>query len=540
MGFAADSAGGALLAMPTADARGVAVALRAPRQAHNRAFVLPVVNPSQPEGRGLYPFFFQDRFRSYFVRPIYADWRPPRAVAVPVFASARFGRAPVRAIGKRSAPPAKARRGGRGRREEIDEIIDLEYEALDAWEDEQDEAWHPDDAAEALFRRKRKRKRPPKPRPGPTRPTSVAVPRPPMRRGPAPAPRPAPRQFVMKRQAGYHEQRLQFVPFEHPDTCRFLSTLKAKGIDGLLAFNTTRPARGGRDHVLQPDGRWARRPGPSWFQRRYGIGPLVFTPQPAAPRRGLRVGESVRGLQLGALLSRAAAGSRPAGQGRASRGSAALVPFHLRSDHRFQRAEPEAVLEVRAVLREQRVRQRPRDDAGAVVQRARRAARREAAAGPQPAVGVVGEAVRAARHCPSPYRRLSEGGGDEVHRQPRGVGRQAVSPRHDGVDSGSDADLHPRREYPRPASREDPAHRLAGAADVSEDAARPQPVLELRGAARESPGQASVPNQRAPGRRRRHGADGDGDAVLLHAAQSTARQGTGTRWRIGSSRSATA
>ena len=278
MGFAAESAGGALLAMPTADARGVAVALRAPRQAHNRAFVLPVVNPSQPERRGLYPFFFQDRFRSYFVRPIYADWRPPRAVAVPVFASARFGRAPVRAIGKRSAPPARARRGGRGRREEIDEIIDLDFEALDAWEDEQDEAWHPDDAAEALVPAEAKaeassqataRSDPHDVGRGSADRLYVGVRR---RRA-----RPAPRQFVMKRQAGYHEQRLQFVPFEHPDTCRFLSTLKAEGIDGLLAFNTTRPARGGRDHVLQPDGRWARRPGPSWFQRRYGIGPLVFT-----------------------------------------------------------------------------------------------------------------------------------------------------------------------------------------------------------------------------------------------------------------------
>ncbi len=166
MGFTADSAAGALLAMPTADARGVAVALRAPRQAHNRAFVLPVVNPSQPEGRGLYPFFFQDRFRSYFVRPIYADWRPPRAVAVPVFASARFGRAPVRAIGKRSRTAGESAAWRPRRREDIDEIIDRStYEALDAWEDEQDEAWHPDDAAEALFRRKRKRKRPPKPRP---------------------------------------------------------------------------------------------------------------------------------------------------------------------------------------------------------------------------------------------------------------------------------------------------------------------------------------------------------------------------------------
>ena len=36
--------------------------------------------------------------------------------------------------------------------------------------------------------------------------------------------------------------------------------------------------------MLQPDGTWARRR-PSWFQRHYGVGPLVLQPQPAAPRR---------------------------------------------------------------------------------------------------------------------------------------------------------------------------------------------------------------------------------------------------------------
>ncbi len=105
MGFAVSSRrGGALLALPAADARGVTVALAAPLDARRGAHIIPVTNPSKPELRGLYPFFFQDRFRSYFVRPIYADWRPPTAVAVPVLA----GRvAPARALPppRRSAPP---------------------------------------------------------------------------------------------------------------------------------------------------------------------------------------------------------------------------------------------------------------------------------------------------------------------------------------------------------------------------------------------------------------------------------------------------
>ncbi len=53
-----------------------------------------------------------------------------------------------------------------------------------------------------------------------------------------------------------------------------MSTLKAGGVEGLLDFSTTRP-RLGRDHVLQPDGTWKRRPS-SWFQRHYRVGPLVF------------------------------------------------------------------------------------------------------------------------------------------------------------------------------------------------------------------------------------------------------------------------
>ena len=270
-GLSRGTTGGALLALPTGDTRGIAVALPPSAGSRRGAFVLPVTNPKQPESRGLFPFFFQDQFRSYFVRPIFADWRPPRAVAVPVFAT-RFSGPPVRAVGRKAAPP-KGRRGGRGRREDIDDLLDLAPEAQDALDDLQDEWWHPDDAAEA--RPQRKRTRPAKPRPGPTRATAVPVARPPARRAaPVAAPKPRPRQFVLRRQAGYHEQRLQFTPFEHPDTCRFISTLKAEGVDGLFTFKTTRPAQG-RDHELRPDGTWARR-GQSWFERRYGLGPLIF------------------------------------------------------------------------------------------------------------------------------------------------------------------------------------------------------------------------------------------------------------------------
>jgi hypothetical protein len=263
---------GALLALPTGDTRGIAVALPPSSGSRRGAFVLPVMNPKQPEFRGLFPFFFQDQFRSYFVRPIYANWRPPRAVAVPVFAT-RFSRTPVGAVGRRVVASPKSRRGGRGRREDVDDMLDLAPEVQDAWDDLQDESWHPDDAAEA--RRPRTRTRPPTPKPGPTRTTSVPVARPARRAAPVAAPKPRARQFVLRQQAGYHEQRLQFTPFEHPDTCRFISTLKAEGVDGLFTFKTTRPPQG-RDHELRPDGTWARR-GQSWFQRRYGLGPLVFT-----------------------------------------------------------------------------------------------------------------------------------------------------------------------------------------------------------------------------------------------------------------------
>ncbi|MDP2319664.1 MAG: neuraminidase-like domain-containing protein, partial [Acidobacteriota bacterium] len=155
-------AGGALLALPTADRRGTAVALPQARSPKGTRIV-PVTNPARPDERGLQPFFFQDQFRSYFVRPVYANWRPPALVAAPLFRrpALRLGRP-----GKRK--PGPVRRGGRGRREAFDEGFDenlpvLDLEAQDMWEAEQDEAWHPDDAAEA--RKTRRRKQPARPRP---------------------------------------------------------------------------------------------------------------------------------------------------------------------------------------------------------------------------------------------------------------------------------------------------------------------------------------------------------------------------------------
>ncbi|MEP6918896.1 MAG: hypothetical protein ABJC89_24865, partial [Acidobacteriota bacterium] len=263
MGFTPPDHGGALLAFPPTDASGLVVALPRSRDRRNLS-IIPVVNPDHPEQRGLYPFFFQDRFRSYFVRPIYADWREPRLVATPLFAPRPLlGHRPARSTQRKPAP---ARRGGRGRREEIDEST-LTFDALDAWEDLQDEASHPDDAAEARPPRRRTSPRPARPR---ARPGSAARPlaRPAVRRAGRPAPK-----LVMRPRAGYHERRLQFTPFEHPDTCRLLETLKAKGIAGLLDFSTSRPPIG-VDHVMQ-NGKWTPKRG-NWFERHYGVGPLVF------------------------------------------------------------------------------------------------------------------------------------------------------------------------------------------------------------------------------------------------------------------------
>ena len=67
-----------------------------------------------------------------------------------------------------------------------------------------------------------------------------------------------------------------------------------------------------------------------------------------------------------------------------------------------------------------------------------------------------------------------------------------------------------------------------------------QPVLELRGAAREPAGAAAVPHQRAPGRRRRHARCWAWRRSTSARRPTRSSTSTGTRSPIGCSRSATA
>jgi hypothetical protein len=296
MGFSAARGSGPLLAVRPADARGTGLVLQAQRQSVSRARILPVIDPARMNDTGLFPFFFQDRFRSYFARPVFADFHPAKLVPMPL-----VGRHAVTAV-PRPAAKKKRRRGwpgGRGRREDMESVFDpipaseddafvemdeqrglpsdidafpdgagdedlrIACEAEDAWQDALDEAWHPDDAAEARRRSQGRRGRATPRASVPARAGSVPSP---------PAPRPPQIQF--RRQEAFHEQRLQFTPFEQPSTCRLMSALKAGGIERLLEYSTTRPQRG-IDHVLDPARGW-RRTGVTWFQRHYQPGPLVF------------------------------------------------------------------------------------------------------------------------------------------------------------------------------------------------------------------------------------------------------------------------
>lgn len=329
-GFVPVHAGrGAILAVPGPRGGGHQVALGSAPGAGRGARIVPVVDPARGGG-GLQPLFYQDRDRSYFARPVFTGWRPPRLLAMPLVGARaprltpRFGRA---ALARPAAKAAQKRRPAGKSRESLDEVLeelgaieepdaiavrdgtealdgaeadpaarllapplaDAELEtvapdALDAWEDLLDEAWHPDDAGEARPV-PRGRGRPPAPRPAAPRP----APGRPARRGARPAPRPAlaRRQVVrLGRVAGFHEQRLRFTPFEHPTTCALVLALKARGIEGLLALGTTRPARGlDHDRVLIPGDRgearveWKLRR-PTWFERRYRPGPLVDQAHP--------------------------------------------------------------------------------------------------------------------------------------------------------------------------------------------------------------------------------------------------------------------
>jgi hypothetical protein len=276
----ARGSGGALLTLPAPRGGGLTPVLGAPRQARGSDGVrlVPLVDPGQHAGR-LFPFFFQDRQRTYFARPVYSDWQPPRLVAVPLIGRRALPPAVASALRRRSAAHP-ARRGrpaaGRGRREELELDLELEQQAeqeletlaadpdrLDAWEDTEDEAWHPDDLTERRTPRRPPPQRPPQPAARGRRP-------PPAPARPLAIPRPAAPQIVVRREEGHHREKLRFYPFEHPDTCRLILTLKSHGVERLLAFRTTRPAGAG------PSGSGRH------FLQRYAPGPLTDTSSPPA------------------------------------------------------------------------------------------------------------------------------------------------------------------------------------------------------------------------------------------------------------------
>ena len=198
-------------------------------------------------------------------------WIGPRKVHIPPTAVPLVARGIVPHFGRR--PGARTVRGGRGahgRRRESLELaqselaleaelglerseggaseVDLHLEAIDDWEDAEDEAWHPDDASERRSQRQR------------TRPARKPQPSMPARKPQPPPSRPggAVRTFGRARIQAPWEQRLRFTPFEHPHTCRLINTLKSGGIEELLALSTTRPLHVVsqiQDHLMV-NGRW--------------------------------------------------------------------------------------------------------------------------------------------------------------------------------------------------------------------------------------------------------------------------------------------
>ncbi|MGH9892195.1 MAG: neuraminidase-like domain-containing protein, partial [bacterium] len=188
-GFSAAESPGALLSMRTSTG-GMGVVLGRSRGSPRGIRILPIVDTSRRPIAGLFPFFFQDPLRTYFVRPV-AIWigpselrRPPTTVPL-VGPAARvivphFGRRPGARLARRTS-------GARGRRRESLELAqselaleadlglerseggaseaDLHLEAIDDWEDAEDEAWHPDDASE---RRSQRQRTPPARKPQPS------------------------------------------------------------------------------------------------------------------------------------------------------------------------------------------------------------------------------------------------------------------------------------------------------------------------------------------------------------------------------------
>ena len=229
--------------------------------------IVPILDEELKAGT-LSPFFFQDRRRSYFVRPVYTNWRAPRLHSIPIVV--RPTAAPLPPFLRRKKP---VRRGFfdrliRGRlheEEDTETSLPPDPESQDAREDAEEEAWHPDDAAEA--RQARPRSNPP--RPVPTKQKAI-----PAKRAVGRVVQPR-RRFTLR--AGFHEQRLLFTPFEHPSTGALIRKLKEKGLEQLLALETTRPEVG-TDHNRR-QGPW-RLNSPTAFQRAYMPGALVENKHP--------------------------------------------------------------------------------------------------------------------------------------------------------------------------------------------------------------------------------------------------------------------
>ena len=275
MGYAASPrTAGPLLALPAGDARGVGVALPAPRTPHGDVRIVPVINPAQPDQRG--SIRSSSRIASAAtscVRSTPTGGRPDSS-PMPLVAPRRVAAARP-AGGARQGPgrPPRRPRRPRPRVEDIDELSRARSpEARDAWEDAQDEAWHPDDAAEARTPRQRHERRRSR--------TAAAAGADSRRRTDQLARRAAhPRRALAKcaravdaAEGGYHERQLQFTPFEHPDTCRFIEHAQGEGHRRAARLHHDAPAARPRSRAHSRDGTWARA-GQTWFERHYGVGP---------------------------------------------------------------------------------------------------------------------------------------------------------------------------------------------------------------------------------------------------------------------------
>ena len=190
------------------------------------------------------PFFYQSSHHCFFVQP--AGAASVRSTTVPLQgAFFRFG-------GSRSRRRGRAVKGGRGAREDwTDEasgsrddtaesfdggpFLEIteegpdapadwsfepasdEPESVDEWEDAEDEAWHPEDAAERARPRTRSRT------PGAPRRSVRPATKP--TRGPV---RPA------VQRVNIINQRVRFVTFQHPRSADLLIELKKGGVEGLF------------------------------------------------------------------------------------------------------------------------------------------------------------------------------------------------------------------------------------------------------------------------------------------------------------------